>query len=132
MGFYTQWLNLDFYKEMTEVAITWEYKDFDDFMSKYWFNSNLEAGAKWGRASTYLEGIGVLMKRGLLDPSMMDDLSSGYIITMWEKYALFITEFRSRMNQPQFGEFFEYLYHEVKKSTIEDHPELEEEAMKWK
>jgi len=131
MGFHTAWHNLEFYREMIEVAFLWEYEDFDDFMDKYWMTSNPDAFALWGRAETYLEGMGVMMKRGLLDPSLMDDLMSGYIIAMWEKYAPFMLEFRERNNQPQFGEFFEYLYNEVKKTTTADHPELEDSKMKW-
>ena len=132
MGFHTAWHNTDFYREMIEVAFLWKYEDYDDFMNKYWMTSNPEAFTLWGRAESYLEGMGVMMKRGLLDPSLMDDLMSGYIIAMWEKYAPFMLEFRTRNNQPQFGEFFEYLYREVMKSTIKDHPELEESKMKWK
>jgi hypothetical protein len=93
--------------------------------------SNPEMFTKWGRTESYLEGMGVMMKRGLLDPTLMDDLMSGYIIAMWEKYEPFMLEFRKRNNQPQFGEFFEYLYRAVKKSTVEDHPELETKPMKW-
>ena len=131
MGFHTAWHNTDFYREMIEVAFLWEYEDYEDFMNKYWMTSNPEVFTLWGRAESYLEGMGVMMKRGLLDPSLMDDLMSGFIIAMWEKYEPFMLEFRTRMNQPQFGEFFEYLYREVQKSTLKDHPELEEITMKW-
>ena len=131
MQFYNAWLDTDFYTEMIEIAFLWEFEDYEDFMNKYWMTSNLEAFAKWGRAQNYLEGMGVLMKRGLLDPSLMDDLQSGYIITMWEKYEPIIYEIRVRMNQPQFGEFFEYLYREIRKTTLDDHPELKDKAMKW-
>ena len=131
MQFYNAWLDTDFYTEMIEIAFLWEFEDYEDFMNKYWMTSNLEAFAKWGRAQNYLEGMGVLMKRGLLDPSLMDDLQSGYIITMWEKYEPIIYEIRVRMNQPQFGEFFEYLYSEIRKTTLDDHPELKDKAMIW-
>lgn len=33
---------------------------------------------------TYFEGIGVLVKRNLVDPSMVDDLMSGRFIDFWE------------------------------------------------
>ncbi|MBN2335233.1 hypothetical protein JXL21_06700 [Candidatus Bathyarchaeota archaeon] len=132
MGFHTAWFNPEFYSNMIEVAFLWEYKNYDDFMEKYWMTSNPEMFTKWGRAESYLEGMGVMMKRGLLDPTLMDDLMSGYIIAMWDKYEPFMVEFRERNNQPQFGEFFEYLYREVIKSTIQDHPELEKKSMKWK
>jgi hypothetical protein len=131
MGFHTVWFNPEFYRDMIEVAFLWDYSGYDDFMEKYWMTSNPELFNKWGRAESYLEGIGVMMKRGLLDPSLMDDLMSGFIIAMWDKYGSFIQEFRKRNNQPQFGEFFEYLYREVRKSTLKDHPELEETQMKW-
>ena len=131
MGFYTAWLNPEFYREMIEVAFLWEWEDYDDFMSKYWMSASLDNFTKFGRALTYLEGVGVLMKRGLIDPSMMDDLNSGYVISMWEKYESLILESRIRLNQPQYSEFFEYLYNEIKKQTTTDHPELKDTQMKW-
>ena len=73
---------------------------------------------------SYLEGIGVLVFRGLVDIGLVDDLFSSYVIRYWEKYESIELELRERFNVPQSGEWIEYRYDEVKKITLEQHPEL--------
>lgn len=72
----------------------------------------------------FYEGIGVLVKRKLIDVNLVDDLMSGFILRSWEKIEPIIKEFRERENWPQAWEWIEYLYHQIKPIVEEQHPEL--------
>jgi hypothetical protein len=42
----------------------------------------------------------------------------------WERMEPLMKEMRMRENWPQYGEYAEYLYQEIKKIVEEQHPEL--------
>jgi len=62
----------------------------------------------------HLEGIGVLLRRRLIDPSFVDDLMSQVIVRYWEKFGPLIRESRVKLNYPFMGEQSEYLYNQIK------------------
>jgi hypothetical protein len=72
----------------------------------------------------YLEGIGLLVKKRLIDPSLVDDLISGTVIQFWEKYGSNIKGWRVQYNYPNLNEWVEYLYGEVKPIWARQHPEI--------
>ncbi|MDH5199585.1 MAG: hypothetical protein OEW93_01755 [Candidatus Bathyarchaeota archaeon] len=72
----------------------------------------------------FLEGIGVLLKRDLIDVALVDDLMSGNIVDFWEKSEELVNDFRTLMGYPQYGEWAEYLYNKIKPIVEEQHPEL--------
>ena len=122
MPIYAKFYDKEFMKDFVKI-MTWEWDDLDDFMKKYGMN-NPDA---WGTIiswTDYFEGIGVLVKRELIDASFIDDLISGMVITFWEKYGEYIHEYRVLTNYPQFAEFCEYLYYEIKAIAEEEHPEI--------
>ena len=92
----------------------WSYRNYDDFQSKYGSDVNPEAYQLHSSLSFFFEGIGVLVLRKLIDPSLVDDLMSGPIITYWEKMRPLYLEYRTRFDWPQFGEHIEYLYNHIK------------------
>jgi hypothetical protein len=64
------------------------------------------------------------VKRRLIDPSFVDDLMSGGIVSFWEKFGPSFLEYRVRMNWPQRGEYVEYLYNQIKPIVVSQHGEL--------
>ncbi len=64
---------------------------------------------------TFFEGVGVLLHRKLIDIGLVDDLMSGPIKMFWERRKPVIEDARKQLNYPQYAEFFEYLYNEMKK-----------------
>jgi hypothetical protein len=70
----------------------------------------------------YYEGLGVYVSKGLIDASMVNDLMSEPVIINWEKAEPLVYEYRERMNVPTFGEFFEYLYNQIKPLYEKKHP----------
>jgi len=74
-----------------------------------------EIGSAVNALFAYFEGIGVLVKRGLIDINLVDDLMSSYILMTWNKYGPFIKEQQERANRPELWEYFEYLANEIQK-----------------
>jgi hypothetical protein len=72
----------------------------------------------------FLEGIGILVNKGMISPSFIDDFISGMTIRVWKKYGEIIFHLRERYDAPQTYEWVEYLYNEIKPITEEQHPEL--------
>jgi hypothetical protein len=121
---YQNWSNPEFQNAWYDIIFTWKCSDYDDFMEKYGPYKNLGAWTRRAAIGTHLEGVGVLVKKGLVDVHMVDDLMSGYIIGYWEKFGSVTNEMRRVLNSPTFSENVEYLYNEVKRIYVEEHPGL--------
>jgi uncharacterized Zn finger protein len=124
MPIYSKFYEKEFMKDFGNVVRNWEWDDYDDFYEKYGVEKNPEAWSSFIATMDYFEGIGVLVKRKLIEASLIDDLISGLVMMYWEKSESYIRESRLRRNYPQFAEFFEYLYNEVKAIAVQQHPEL--------
>jgi len=85
-----------------------EYKDYKDYEKKYGLSEVVEVG-------TFFEGIGVLLKRKLIDISLVDDLFTAPTKLAWEKTKPLAEDMRKHFNAPTVYEWFEYLYNEMKK-----------------
>ena len=72
-------------------------------------------GMIYPQTGYFFEELGILLHRKLVDISLVDDLFSGPIIRFWEASKPYIEEARKRLNEPQYAEYFEYLYNEMKK-----------------
>ena len=62
---------------------------------------------------TVFEGMGVLVKRKLVDVEMVNELMLGFITRTWERIEPVITEYRERFEWPQALKWFEHLYNEM-------------------
>jgi len=123
MQIYAKMYEPDFLANLNHV-IAFEYKDFDDYERKVSWASNPDEAKKFGPVNLYFEGIGVLVKRGLISPALVDDIISGWVIAFWEKYRPWCIEFRRRYNYPAAGEHIEYLYNEIKRIADAEHGDI--------
>ena len=98
---------------MQELQWEWNWKDYDDFVTKYSYPNNMEALVKFSHYFASLEGLGVLCKKGLIDPELVYDSQYTSIIHNWEKFLPIIEELRLRMNTPHLYEDPEYLYNQM-------------------
>ena len=98
-------------------ALYIDFQGFDDWWEKYG-PSNPEVFQSFDVLSHYFEGAGVLVRKGLLDPSLVADLVSEELSDYWEKYGPIIREYRKRTNKPKAGENQEYLYDLFKKTNM--------------
>ena len=95
-------------------VMNWQWSDFEDYQKKYSYQNNSEAAMYRSILGAHLEGIGVLLRRRLIDPSFVDDLMSQVIVRYWEKFGPLIRESRVKLNYPFMGEQSEYLYNQIK------------------
>jgi hypothetical protein len=119
MQVYDRWASRDMTKMEYEFQ-QWEWDDYDDYVSKYHDLENRSLRTTIGK---YYEGIGVLVKRGLIDPTFVDDLMSSAIMKYWEKYEPIAKEDRKRW-MPMAAEYQEYLYTMIKPIVEIQYPEL--------
>ena len=113
------------YKDFIDwVGVSIHQQLSEEFIEKYGPYTNREKYLVWLSRANFYEGIGILVKRGLIDVTMVDDLISGPLMLFWEKRAGPIAmEFRERYNNPAALEWVEYLYHEVKRVRDKEHPD---------
>jgi len=63
----------------------------------------------------FFEGIGVLLRRKLIDIDLVDDLFTAPVKIHWERIKSLVTDYRKERNLPTIFEWFEYLYNEMQK-----------------
>jgi hypothetical protein len=96
-----------------------EIKDSTDFMKKY--AADIEVQTALYSVGIFFEGIGVLVKRKLIDMDLVDDLFSQPILRTWEIMASITKAARERLKSPSIGEWHEYLYTVMKKRLASNH-----------
>jgi len=107
MKLYSQFTSLEFQKIWYEI-LKREAKDYYDYEKKYGW-------AEFTAIGIFFEGIGILLRRKLIDIELVDDMFTTPIKWTWEKMKDIALEWRKVRNQPEILEWFEYLYNEMKK-----------------
>jgi hypothetical protein len=104
---YSQFNGLEFQRLWHEV-LNREVADNDDHSIK-------EGEAEVVAVGMFFEGIGILLKRALIDIDLVDDMFTTPIKWTWEKMRGQVLEARKVRGQPEILEWFEYLYDEMEK-----------------
>ena len=123
MSLYQKWGEPEFQDTWFNMQ-EWEWRDYDDWQAKYGRTSNPEGYRKFLAMTAYFEGLGVFVKRGLIDPVLVDDMLSRYIVNLWQKLGPIYVEMRRRWSAPTVAEYVEYLYGVVHGIYLQQHPEL--------
>jgi hypothetical protein len=89
---------------------TMQFNGYDDLIEKYGWEKNPLLWNKFSKFLSYTEGMGTLVRRGLIDASLVYDLNGGLVKWYWEKSRTFWREFGERNNLPHIAPFTEYLY----------------------
>jgi len=104
----------EFQKLFYRVTYMDEWKDIDDYFTKYGPENNLDAYSEhsfiWGRCDT----LGFLLKKNVIDLSYFDDLLKASVLAAWNKFEPVINATRERANQPNLWNQFEYLANEIR------------------
>jgi hypothetical protein len=105
-----------------------EFTDFDDFWGKYGSEVDRESWNNWQSLAAYFHGIGVLLKEGLIEIRLLDQLLINLVLISWLKMEPIVYGFRDRTKSslalfegrggskrhPHYSGF-EYLYNELRK-----------------
>jgi len=107
MSIYQTVMSKEFQRDSEDILHNWEWEDMDDFYTKY---GSIQDHALSAYVTRTYDGIGTLVRSGLVDPELVYDLTYVIVLEMWEKYGSFVKELRQRYNAPQVYQDFEYLY----------------------
>ena len=109
---YSQFSNPEFLENLDHTLD--HYKDFNpDNLPEDW-----EGGWKNKRmisVMAFFEGIGVLVKRKLIDINLVADMLSTPIITVWKAMEPYVMSRRKALQRNQVWDWFEFLYHRIQK-----------------
>ncbi len=108
---YSQFGSKEFLEAMKTV-IDLKFEDYSDYVKKYGQFGRFEAVSE---VCIFFEGIGLLLKRKIMDFDLVNDLFGSSIIMLWEKLKPAVEGWRNQFNEPGTLEFFENLYNEMKK-----------------
>jgi hypothetical protein len=105
------------YLEAYPAFFTLDFKDYQDFRNRYpkFLVVDTPTFVSFNMYCYFFEGVGILLHRKLIDIELVDDLFSIAIKDDWDKVRPIVEGFRKEMGWPQFWEWFEYLYDEMKK-----------------
>jgi hypothetical protein len=95
-------------KEVMQTNVTLKktkFENFDEFEEKCYVEAR--------QAADFCENLGVIVKRKLVDISLVADIYD--VGPSWEMLKPWVEETRRRANNPKIYEWFEYLYNEMKK-----------------
>ena len=93
-------------------AFQMNWSDYDDFQTKYSATEQVEDRIPYSTWSMYFQEIGVLVKEGLIDISLVAQFLPDTFRSYWHKFEPIILEHRERANYPQYFAGIEYLYKE--------------------
>lgn len=122
MNVYNRWNTPDIQTAYGNLRHIYQFTDFKDFIQKYSIRpplgspQNFNSWLNYQILLTYFEGLGMLVKHGLFNIELVEDLLSRRITWFWETYpGQYIEEGRKELKDPTMYDSLEYLYHEMKK-----------------
>jgi len=119
MDIYKHHSSKEHHEDLVEL-LNWEWDDNDDFYEKYG-----DWNVQFLSYLSNLEGLGLLVRYGLLDSNRVYDLQYASIIRAWEKFLPVILEARDRLSAPQLWTTIEFLYDEMVRIRAErSHEEI--------
>ena len=114
MRLYSAYGSREFQEAWVET-LRLEFKDYNDYLRKYGATSEKPVYTSVNMVAAFFEGIGILLRRKLVNMDLVDDLFSSDIIITWQKMKPIVDGWRKHFNRPQISEWFEYLYNEMKR-----------------
>jgi hypothetical protein len=105
----------EFQMQWIDVAYNQEFKDYEEWREKYGPKTNPEAYANFFHVTNWFQGIGYLVKTGVLDVKVVSEyIRPRSVVFLWEKVEPIVKVHRETTN-PGACESFEYLVHEIEK-----------------
>jgi hypothetical protein len=108
-------------KEIQEAygeLMIWEWKDLDDFTSKYYHRKSLDVMNKW---TAFVNGLGILVYEELIDVKLVYNLVWVELLNFYIRFELILKEIWERRKEPDEGKFVWYLIEECMRIYEERH-----------
>ena len=127
MDLYKIMVTKDFMLDLEAIILNWKFTGHTDFYSKYGSDIAPLEHAKFDSMLTYFDGIGLLVRRKLIDPEIVYEKLRFAVIAFWEKAKPVVVGDREKMNTPKLFAEFEYLYEQVK--PLKEREDLEQKSI---
>jgi len=106
----------EFRRQYYALTMQQTWNSYEEYLEKYGPTSNMDVFSDHGALIEYFDGIGVLLKKDLVDLEMVKELLFTMIVKTWEKLGPVIIEARKiDVARSELYKNFEYLYNEVTK-----------------
>lgn len=122
MDLYTKMRSKEFVRDTRELS-SWKWKNFNDFRTKYGSRADKEANTLFHSTANFFDGLGLMVELNELNPKLVEQLMSSWIIWFWEKFGEIIIEYR-KVSYPQYLEKVQVLYEKIKHLAEKEHPSL--------
>lgn len=112
------WMNVSGSELTDAIGRVWnlEYKDYGDFVERYGpFDLGKAEYKALQMVLNYFEGVGLLLKRKLMDIDFVWNLFGTTYLLTWEQLKPVVEGMRKEFGTPDAWNFCEYLYNEMKK-----------------
>jgi hypothetical protein len=118
------------FRLLAEEIISQEWTDYDDFWEKFGPINNPTAWSRWGAVAAFYNGVGVLLKKELIDIDLVEELISNQAFVLWVRMEPILQGWRENVVGSRFGEQarskkyeaysgYEYLIKELKQREQE-------------
>ena len=104
-----------FSEQWSKFMYSWEWTDFNDFWEKYGPENNLEEWSGMFQYWSFVENLGVLVRRKSLSIELVDDVFAGVILDYWEKVKPIALGMRELWEMPDVMIWTEHLATELEK-----------------
>jgi hypothetical protein len=118
MQLYDHFSTKEFQRYWMEIVYLDEYEDFEESQDKPTFllgETDIEVASMVGQVCAFFEGMGLLVKRRLIDINLVAELLSSPVFWVWERLEKHVRRTRELQERPQIWEWFEYLYYEIQR-----------------
>jgi hypothetical protein len=110
---YNRWNSRDVVKSYGLVRYRHQLKSNDELLDQNGLLKDPELYTDYQTLNNFFEGLGVLVKKGMVDIGWVEELFAGRIIWYWEHLEPLYMDARKRLNDPTQYSNIEYLYNEM-------------------
>mgnify|MGYP002395903582 CR=1 FL=1 len=110
---YNRWNSRDVVRAYGLIRYKYQYERMNDFLDQHGQLVDPEAYADFQTLNNFFEGLGVLVKKGMVDIGWVEELFAGRIVWFWKRFESLFMEARKRLNDPTQYSNIEYLYNEM-------------------
>jgi hypothetical protein len=114
MQIYNRWTAKDMAAAYGLVRYKYSWQSVEESFEKYLPDKDIDAYSNLQILHNFFEGLGLLVKRGLIDITMVEDLFSQRILWHWERHKPVYLQARTMLNDPTQYDSIEYLYNLMK------------------